>query len=210
MTDVVKWAETEGRYRAMKGALGKRVDLASSLPDWPFLTPSGFLTIFEYDRVTGGGFGSVIHSLADVYGDDWIIVIATDPGPATYRDSYQVFPAFEIASADVASGYGDGMWFEPGGDPTGALELWVDRLAIFGTSNRWTVWADRGWEIGLLLTPDESGPWLDQDVQGFHPSIDLATIRSPAGWGVPLRDGDIRRFQRNVVNRGSGPTIAPR
>jgi hypothetical protein len=55
------------------------------------------------------------------------------------------------------------------------------------------LWGQRDWEIALLLTQDESGPWAAVPVPAFGRDIDLASIRSPDGWGVTLNERTFRR-----------------
>lgn len=101
--------------------------------------------------------------------------------------------------------YAAGLHYEPGGDPTGALAHTINVIGIAGSSGAWSAWGQRDWEIGLLLTPESQGPWLQQPVRWFGRDIDLDSVRSPAGWGVSLGDRERSTFWLNVRERGSGP-----
>ncbi len=188
----------------MNAEVSEQIDTAVRLPNWPFLVASGFVTIYEYDRLLGTSFGTVLQALVTTYGDSVVTVVGVEPRMPYYRDEYSFFPAFQLEPGSAGSGYGEGMRHEPGGDPTGALAYTVNTLAIAGSSQAWSVWGQRDWEIGLLLTRDEFGPWGDQIVPAFGRDIDLNSIRSPAGWGVPLTERDLTTFWQNVRDRGSG------
>lgn len=190
-------------FTHLKGLVGQCIDTSCRLPDWPFRA-TGFLTICEYDRVLGGQFGRALEALAADFGDTEIHVTGIEPEVSYFRDGYGIFPAFSLDSDSCASGYEAGLRYEPGGDPTGALGDSLNVVAIIGSSGAWSVWAQRDWEIGLLLTAAASGSWKTIDVPWFGPDVDLDSIRSPAGWGLTLTDGDLATFRRHIQERGCG------
>lgn len=182
-----------------------RCDLDARLPDWPFLAPTaGFAAIYEYDRVLGGDFGVVLEALAREYGDDVVTVLGIFPPPSYYQKEYDYSPGFQVGRDDLPDSHGDRQWHEPNGDPTGALSFTIDVFAITGDSEAWSVWAQRDWEIGLLLTPRSAGPWQEVSIPSYGRDLDLDTIRSPAGWGMPLTRKDRKAFWENIRERGSG------
>lgn len=192
-------------FQALQNSVAVQVDLDARLPAWPFRAARGYAAIFEYDRILGGSFGNVLAELVDTYGDDAVTGVGIDPRAAYYRDEYGLFPAFRIASDRVRSEYGEALRFEPGGDPTGSLGDSLNVFAFTGSSGEWAVFGQRDWEVGLLLTPDVDGDWLDAGVPWFGVDVDLDSIRSPAGWGATLGDHDREEFARQCRERGSGP-----
>jgi hypothetical protein len=188
----------------LKRVLAGSLDLSARLPNWPFRAESGYVTIYEYDRVLGSSFGAVLQALADAHGDVTVAAIGLSPEPAYYRREYGFFPGFETAGASVGVDYGVGVRWEPGGDPTGSLGDTLDVIAIAGASGAWSVFAQRDWELGLLLTPNPVGAWLHSGVPWFGRDIDLDSIRSPSGWGASLSQIDLATFWRHVRERGSG------
>jgi hypothetical protein len=182
----------------------RHVDASRRLPEWPFRTATGFVTIYEYDRVLGGSFGRVLEALVSDFGDSEVNVVGVVPESSYYLDGYDMFPAFVIAAGDIADGYLAGLRQEPDGDPTGALGDSLDVVAMAGSSGAWAVWAQRDWEIGVLLTSAPSGAWRSVDVPWFGPDADLDSIRSPAGWGLALSEADLTIFRDQVHKRGSG------
>lgn len=191
-------------FQAMRDIVGSNVALDVRFPNWPFRDAHGYTVIFEYDRVLGGGFGEVLAELADAHGDEAVTAVGVDPSPSIYREG-GFFPAFSVPGGSIRTGYNDAMWFEPGVDVVYCLAITLNMIAITGSSGAWAVFARRDWEIGLLLTPEPTGPWLDTSVAWFDRDIDLDEIRSPAGWGMPLSDADREEFARQIRERGSGP-----
>lgn len=183
----------------------RQLDLAARLPHWPFLARSGYVTIFEYDRLMGGSFGTVVQALAHAHDDRTVTVVGLEPAPAYYRDGYGYLPAFRIAGEPATERYAAALCYEPGGDPTGAMAYSINVLGIVGSSNSWSVWGQRDWEIGLVLAPAPEGPWLQQPVPWFGREVDLDSIRSPVGWGSSLSEDERSMFWRNLRERGSGP-----
>lgn len=191
-------------YDEALGDLQRQIDPAVRLPSWPFLAGSGFVTIYEFDRLLGGDFGTVLQALAQVHGDETVTVVGLDPPADYYSDNYGFLPAFRVAGDSVADTYGTALYFEPGGDATGAMGFTINILGMVGSSGCWSAWGQRDWEIALVLTREEHGPWLEQPVPWFGRDVDLDSIRSPAGWGVPLSEEERSTFCRNVRERGSG------
>ncbi len=131
--------------------------------------------------------------------------IQVDPG--SFRSAATVTTCsrrFGVARGAVAASYSAGLRYEPDSDPTGALGESLDVVAMAGSSEAWAVWAQRDWEIGLLLTAAPSGSWRSTDVPWFDRETDLDSLRSPTGWGPALSEGDLATFTRNVHERGSG------
>ncbi len=181
----------------------RNIDISIRFPKWPFLAPSGFITIYEYDIVLSGSFGTVLSSLSAVYGDQTISLVGLEPSPEYYRDSCGAFPGFRLLSKSIIEDYWNALKEEPNEDFFSALIYSLDIFGIIGSSGLWAVWAQRDWEIGLLLAPESSGPWLEQ-TPWFDRYIDLDLIRGPAGWCVPLNENQLLEFSQNIRERGSG------
>lgn len=202
MTASVRFADSVHSFSELIEAVEVQVDSKRRLPDWPFKRPAGFILIYEYDRLLGSDFGAVLKTLVVKYDDNAVTVVGFDPLPSYYRNEYSFFPGFQVTSANVADGYGEGLRYEPDGDPTGAMAYTLDIVAIAGASGSWSVWGQRDWEIGLLLIRDPPGAWLSAEVPWYDHDIALDDIRSPAGWGTPLSDGAVATFWRNLRKRG--------
>lgn len=184
--------------------LDRSLDCRVKLPQWPFRAPSGWVRIYEYDRVLGSDFGTVLGALAEEYRDQDLSIVTLDPQMSYFRYEYGFYPGFQVLGHDASERYGHGLRHEPDDDPTGALAYTANVVGISGSSGAWSIWAQRDWEIGLLLTRDRIGTWCDQSVPSFSSDVDLASIRSPRGWGMPLSDSDLAMFWRNIRERGSG------
>ena len=204
MTDFVSFPESAEAFSDLQARVQELLDTETRLPAWPFLARSGFATIYEYDRLLGGDFGAVLQALAELHGDEDVTVLGLEPEASYYRRSYDYFPGFHIDRDSISEGYSLGLRREPGGDSAGALAYTLNVIAIVGSSGAWSVWGQRDWEIGILLTPESSGPWLEVPVAWYGRDLDLDSIRSPAGWGMPLTEEDRSTFWHNVRERGSG------
>lgn len=196
---------SESAFAELLVDVQRQLDTSVRLPDWPFVAPTAFATIYEYDRMLGGSFGLVVKALALTHGDRSVAVVGIEPPVSYYRPEYGLFPGFRIPPDSSDEDYAANLRYEPGGDPTGAMAFTTNVLAIAGTSGAWAIWGQRDWEVGLLVTPQREGPWLEQPVPAFGRDVDLESIRSPAGWGTSLSDEVRSRFWQNVRDRGSGP-----
>lgn len=185
----------------------RAVDTCVRLPNWPFRASRAFARIYEFGRVLGGDFGSVLASLAQEYGDAGVDFLSVEPDAAQMHREHGYFAAGRVPLHALSEGFGNLLRYSADGDPTGELSIATDVLCIVGSSATWAVWAQRDWEIGVLVTPDDFGPWLAAGVPDFGRDVNLADIRGPEGWVVPLGNEVLDVFWRNVRARGSGSPI---
>lgn len=204
MVGLTKFASTQIEFDHLTKSVGALMDLGARLPTWPFQSQQSFVHVVEYDRVLGSDFATVLLALAQAYRDHAVAAVVLDPDASYYREEYGVLPGFQVESTSLESGYGEGLRHEPGGDPTGAIAYTANVFAIAGSSRKWALWGQRDWEIALLCTPQDTGPWLRTPVPLFGRDLDLNSIRSPAGWGVALSEQELDQFWRNVRAHGSG------
>jgi hypothetical protein len=195
---------SDAEFAELWNSAGTHIDLGTRFPAWPFRAATGFATIYEYDRVLGGGFGAVLHELSRAHSDEAVTIVGLEPNPSYYADEYGFFPAVRIAAASIRTDYGAALRWEPHGDPTGSLGDTLNVVAIVGSSGAWSVFAQRDWEIGLLLTLEDRGGWMASGVPWFRRDVELDSIRSPAGWGATLIEEDLASFARHLRERGSG------
>ncbi|WP_106537818.1 hypothetical protein [Haloactinopolyspora alba] len=199
------FAADEAAFNELKEQVHGTLHIGRRLPEWPFRAPAGYVTVYEYDRVLGLDFGSVLDALARGHDDDSVVVLGLEPTPAYYRDEYGFLPGLQFDRGVIVEGFAAGLSHEPDDDPTGRLGDTLDVVAIAGSSGAWGIWGQRDWEIGLLLTPEERGAWLETGVPWFDRDVDLDSIRSPAGWGTTLSAADREEFARQLRERGGGP-----
>jgi hypothetical protein len=189
MAGLARFAVDHVEFNRLARCVGATLDPEARLPAWPFRPDRAFTHIIEYERVLGGDFAEVLAGLVQAYDDRDVTTVVFDPEPRYYSEAYGILP---------------GLRHEPGGDPTGALAYTANVIAIVGSSGEWSVWGQRDWEIALLCTPHDSGPWLSASVPLFGRDLDLDSIRSPAGWRVALSQEDLKAFRQNIQRRGSG------
>lgn len=56
----VEFPSNEDEFSRLQVDIQRQLNTAARLPEWPFLVPFGFVTVYEYDRVLGGSFGRVL------------------------------------------------------------------------------------------------------------------------------------------------------
>lgn len=174
------------------------LDVGVRLPVLPFKARGRVVLICEFDRTVGGDFGEVVASLAAVHRDDAVTVVVLDPDAGYYRTFYQCTPGFRLSRSSLAESYRSRMWHEPLGDPTGAIGHSANVFAIVGSSGAWALWAQRDWELGILMVPNPVGPWREVGIPFFDPQHDFDDLRAPAGWGMPLSDEVVAQFRSNI------------
>ncbi|GAA4625637.1 hypothetical protein [Cellulomonas oligotrophica] len=204
MAGLAEFATDQIEFDRLAQSVGVVVELGARLPAWPFRPQRAFSHVIEYDRVLGGDFAAVLLALARTYNDHAVATVVLDPDVGYYSDAYGILPGFQVETASLEAGYVEGLRLEPGGDATGALAYTADVIAIAGSSGKWALLGQRDWEIALLCTPQDSGPWSRTPVPVFGRDLDLGSIRSPAGWGVELAEDEVREFWENVRSQGSG------
>ncbi|MGI9822066.1 hypothetical protein [Agromyces sp. Marseille-Q5079] len=196
----------QDEFDAVEQRVSVTVDLSARFPTWPFPAVSGYAVLYEFDQFLSPAFGGVVDLLMGAHGDT--SVSAINPEPSYIRDSYGYYPAFTLGIPAVGSRYGEAMAWEPNDDPTGALEFASNGFAVCGSTGRWAAFGQRDWEVALVVSEKPPGPWLDSEVAWFAADIDLSSIRSPAGYGMPLGAPEIAAFQRGIRSRGSGPLVS--
>ena len=180
------------------------IDTSSRFPAWPFYERRGFVSIYEHDCVIGGYFGEVLEGLAQTYGDESVDVVIFDPGMNYFRDVMNIYPGFVVDAGSLDEGYCEGIGADPCSGEDRDLCTFGDDIGIVGSSGKWAVWSQRDWEIGLLIAPDETGPWLSAKEKAHHRSIDLDDILAPRGpWRV-ASDDEMKVLSDNISKFGSG------
>ena len=185
-------------YRDALREVDSLVNIDSRFPARPFRSDDGVVSVVEFSRVLGRDFGSVLGALAERFGDERVFLVATSPDPTRYIAIFDTAPAFQVGADALPDGFGDGLIWEPPGEISGALAYTVDEFAIVGTSKKWAIWAQRDWEIAAVHTPTEGGEWEDLAVPFFEKGSDIASTRSPVGWGMVLSEADIDEFWQSM------------
>lgn len=141
--------------------IGSVIDTAARLPQLPFLAPHGYIAVGQFDHLLGSSITPVFAALAEKHGDDYVTVAVIDPEPFYYQESYSHFPSLRVAAHALdTTTYWAGISYEPGGDPTGAIAFTGNVVAAVGSTQSWSVWAERRWELLLLQTKVPDGDWL--------------------------------------------------
>lgn len=208
--DAFAWDEAE--HAEFRSTVLAQVDEQAGFPAWPFRDKRGYATVFEFDVVIGGDFGGPLDQLARFYGDTDITVLAISPSLETFRIADGRYPSFRIDADLVAEGYGWMMVTPSIGATNAPLIDMADVLAITGSTGKWAVYTQRDWEVAVLVTPDEFGPWLTTGVKVWNRHVDFDLFRGPVGWVMPLTREDREAFYRAMDEWGAGdsPEISER
>lgn len=190
-------------FRSILADIRRLVDPDARLPAWPFLAPTGVVDICQYSNAIEGPFGPVLQSLVDYHGDASVNLVVLDPSPRYYRDGYGSYPAFRVAGSGLASTFWDLVAHEPRNDPTGAVIYTADVVAIVGSSGQWSVWGERSWDLSIVLSQTEGGPWLSCGVP-FVPVEEALSDFTMPDFKTPLPDNVRSEFLRNIRERRSG------
>ncbi|MDP9903112.1 hypothetical protein [Arthrobacter bambusae] len=106
----------------------------------------------------------VLQALVEAHNDTSVSLAVLDPAPAYYRDNYGSYPVFTLPGVTIDDNYWDAVTFEPGGDPTGSVAYTANVVALVGSSERWAVWAERSWDMALVLSQHTNGAWTSAGV----------------------------------------------
>jgi len=79
MSSILRFAETDRDFSDFASVVKREPDVDRPLPDWPFLRPTGFATIYEYYLLPSPSFGEALQALANAYRDELITVLSFDP-----------------------------------------------------------------------------------------------------------------------------------
>lgn len=201
----LRMAASEEELASWMAECAKVIDLNSRLPNWPFLVP-GYATICEFTRAVGGAFAPVLVALAEAAGDDHVTLVVPEPQATYYSTEYSFLAGFRVdRDALGTDAYARGLFYEPGGRATGAIAIGADGVAIVGSSGRWAVWAQRDWELGIVLAPLPSSPWHTVGIPFLSDArAAVEAFRGPPGWVMPLSDPEVETLARNIKARGSG------
>jgi hypothetical protein len=212
MSDVMRYPVDSAAFDAILGHVERVVDSGARLPDWPLRNRrTANIDVCQYSHAIEGAFGPVLQSLADFYSDDVVTTLVLEPAPAYYRAQYGAFPIFSLPRRDIAAAFWDCVSFEPEGDPTGAVVNTAGVVTSVGTSGTWAVWAERSWDLAIIMSQTAGGPWLSRGVPFVPVEAALADFTEP-DFKTPLSSERRNTFLENFGpagwdRTGSGPAL---
>jgi len=195
--------KTIEEFDEIRSRSDRHVNRNSRFPDWPFLLPRGYASIFEDVVVLGSRFEPVLRTLADDFGDSLISLLGVTPSPDPSYRGYGYFPALQLPVIEIEN-YGKHLFWESGERPASPLALTLGVWSIFGDSGAWSIWGQGDWEIAVLLSTTPNRPWSRSNVNFLDADGVLEDILPPRGWGGPNDDAELESFSRNLRMRGSG------
>ncbi len=200
--ELLTFSQSSEEFTQLVSRVQKFVRPEARFPEWPFASSAGLIRVFYFKVALSQAFGSILDALVSQYQDVKITMTVLEPELPFFGGFY---PAFQAPSAGAGDAYWAGISYEPRGEATKAIATDADVFAVAGNSGKWAVWAQRDWEVALLLTADEEGPWLNTPVPQYRHDVDLDDFRSPSSWSMPLSENDVQTFWRNIREHGSGP-----
>ncbi len=202
MTPAELYPSDATSFARMLGGVERALQTDLRLPDWPFRASTGHADICQFSLAIEGPFGAVLQALADAHGDASVSLVALEPSPDYYRDSYGSYPGFVMSSQSLAQNYWEAVSYEPGGDPTGSLAYTANVVSIAGSTGEWAVWAERSWDLAIVLTQRARGAWTSVGVNFVLAAAALADFTEP-DFKLPLQDQVRLAFLDNVRFRGT-------
>ena len=201
----LRMPQSADEFAACWHAATSVVNVDVRLPDWPFVERAGHVAICDYSYVLGSDFVPVLAALAEVHGDDEIVLVVAEPVPSYYVESYGLQPGFRITPDALAEGYWGGLGFEPMGDPTGAMGYTADLTIIVGSTAAWSVWGHRDWGLAFVHTAAADGPWLTAGPKFLPPRDALEALTALNRRFKPLTDTEVSKFLRNFAHAAVWP-----
>lgn len=197
MSDRLRFPPDPAGFAVLSDGVERVVDTSSRLPQWPLRhRRTAHVDVCQYSHAIEGSFAPVLQSLADFHGDVVVTTLVLEPKPAYYREHYGGFSAFLLPRGDVSTSFWDCVSYEPAGDPTGALINTANVVATVGSSGVWAVWAERSWDLAIVLSDTVGGPWLSQGVPFVPIEVALADFTEP-DFKKPLSNSQRSAFLAN-------------
>lgn len=204
MNDGVTHPRNDEQHAHLLREVEALLDVEERLPHWPFHAAFGNVDICQYSHAVEGSFGPVLQALVDQHGDDTVTSVTLEPSAAYYHQNYGTFGSFRVSGPAISSAYWDAVSHEPQGDPTGALTYTANVVAIVGSTGRWSVWAERTWDLALVVSQYPDGPWRSRGVTFVPAETALAEFTEP-DFKTPLTAERRAEFLRNVRAAGVSP-----
>jgi hypothetical protein len=197
----VRYPQSAEDFDRVLGEVGRVLHTDHRLPMWPFAAAAGHADICQFSLAIAGPFGPVLQALAATYADEAVSFVVLDPSPDYYRENYGSYPTFVAPGKTIAAAYWDLVSYEPGGDATGAATYTANVVALVGSSGAWAVWAERSWDLAIVLSQHVNGPWASCGVP-FVPVEEALRDFTEPDFKVPLTPQARLRFLDNVRERG--------
>lgn len=202
MSNLPFFPSSHTAFSAVLREIRTTVNTDTRLPEWPFKAQLGHAYFCQFSYAIEGAFGPVLEKLAHTYEDASVNFVVLDPAPNYYRENYGCYPAFATPTHSISEGFWQAVSHEPVGDPTGSPTFTANVVAAVGTSGSWALWAERAWDLAIVLTQREAGSWLSAGVEFVPVETALANYTEP-DFKVRLRTHVREEFLRNVQERGS-------
>jgi hypothetical protein len=190
------FASNAEEFDRIHAAANELVYLRAELPSWPFKATGGLVDACDFSWCLDERFQPVLDSLARIHGDETVSVLDVLSGKNLKRFVRGAghFPAFTLPVPEVPGNYFDALTYEP--DGLAAQVMYADTFVLFGSSGRWAIWGEYGWDLAILHSDAGPPSWRDHGVPFLDPeeAVELAL-------GVPKETRD--ELVEVLKNRGT-------
>ena len=209
----VRWFVEPHEVTSRIDRLSGLLDLSVELPESPF-AEGGYVDLCAFDIIQEDAFPLMVSAVAQHHGDDHVDFVTTRPDAVDYFLSAYGFSASFAAPVPLSPAtFDDAVWFEPRGDPTGAIKLAANNFVISGDSRHWVIYGYSRWDAIFVWSDSRSRPWLAHGDTFLSPDELLEAYVSPgvpgARWseagtrrGCPDRDPVVARRRRRLDRFG--------
>lgn len=174
------------------------IDTGLRFPAVPFRGLTGNCWVLAFDDILGSRFSGRLMELAAAFGDQAVEVVAADQDAEEWLRHQGVLPGFIAPVDSLVDTYLKCMWKSPDGSIGWELGHVANDFALVGSSGKWALWAQRDWEIGLLVTTGDFQLAASEDAPFVLPGEDFEMWRGPAGWTLELTPAMLEEFKVNV------------
>lgn len=202
MTAAKYYPSDNPSFEIVTAAVERVLQVSSRLPEWPFRVPLGNADFCQFSLAIEGPFGAVLEALVDTHGDASVSLAVLDPSPMYYRDNYGSYPVFTVPAAGISQTYWHYVTYEPNADPTGAVAYTANVVGVAGNTGAWAVWAERSWDMAIVMSQIVGGPWTSVDVDFVSAEDALAHYTEP-NFKIALQTHERATFLDNVRKRGT-------
>ena len=187
--------ESPDARRAMAGLL----NIERRFPSLPFQpSPGSSVLVCQFDVAIASSFmADVVGQLLRACDDSSIDLVVLEPPGRGYRLDADGAVGSATRTERVVRDLFDAIEIEED-EFGGTISALAEVLVIAGSSARWVLWAERDWEIAVLLAPRKMKHVLISTGLFFQPSDDFVGALTPVGFPRFLSDDELRAFRDSV------------
>lgn len=147
----MEFIDNINEYNLATNILSNHIDLAKKIQTNPFKTDFNLFNAFDFDFIFDDAFIIGLKKFLKEIGDIGCYFYVTQPNPKTYFfKHFQKFSIFEMPSDFSNEEFDDIVTRNPGDSPSDSLVNNSQEIAIFSTSGKWCILANREIEMAII------------------------------------------------------------